>query len=107
MRSVDLTKDFNGKAAVAQAAAEGPKRKLIGLEMVSRGIARDGYKLFANGMETGYVTSGGPSPTLGKNIAMGYVQTADAVLGRKLEVEIRGQMAEAVVVPIPFYKRPK
>ena len=84
------------------------KRTLVGLEMVERGIARDGYKILADdGREIGYVTSGSPAPFLKKNIALAYVPPEFSREGSTLKVEIRGQGVGARVVPTPFYKRPK
>jgi aminomethyltransferase len=100
--------DFIGRAALEQAKAEGLKRTLVGLEMVERGIARDGYRVLnAAGEEIGYVTSGSPAPFLKKNIALAYVPPSLAGLGTEVKVEIRGQGVGARVVPTPFYKRPK
>ncbi len=100
--------DFIGRSALEHAKAAGLKRTLIGLEMVERGIARDGYKVLdGSGNEIGYVTSGSPAPFLKKNIALAYVPPAFAEIGMKLKVEIRGQGVGAQVVPTPFYKRPK
>src|SRR5579862_6869076 len=100
--------EFVGRAALAKAAAGGLKRTLVGLEMLERGIARDDYKVFdAAGEEVGSVTSGSPSPTLCKNIALAYVPPALAATGTKLFVEVRTQKVKAQVVPTPFYKRPR
>jgi aminomethyltransferase len=100
--------DFIGRAALQKAKAEGVKKTLVGLEMVDRGIARDGYKILDDaGHEIGYVTSGSPAPFLKKNIALAYVPPAQAAVGTTLKVEIRGQGVKAVVVPTPFYRRPK
>src|SRR5262249_15286029 len=100
--------EFVGRAALAKASAAGLRRTLVGLEMVERGIARDAYKVFdAAGEEVGVVTSGSPSPTLSKNIALAYVPPALAALGTTLLVEIRSQRAKAQVVRTPFYKRPR
>ena len=99
---------FIGRAALAKASAAGLKRQLVGLEMLERGIARDEYKVFdAAGEVVGVVTSGSPSPTLGKNIALAYAPPALAALGTTLFVEVRTQRVKAQVVPTPFYKRPK
>ena len=88
--------------------AAGLKRTLVGLEMVERGIARDGYKVLdEGGREIGYVTSGSPAPFLKKNIALAYVPPEFAEVGSTVKVEIRGQGVKAQVVPTPFYKRPK
>jgi aminomethyltransferase len=100
--------DFIGRAALEQAKAAGVKRTLVGLEMVDRGIARDGYKVLDNaGHEIGYVTSGSPAPFLKKNIALAYVPPEQAAIGNTVQVEIRRQGVKAQVVPTPFYKRPK
>jgi aminomethyltransferase len=100
--------DFVGRATLAKAAAARPSRTLVGLEMVERGIARDEYKVYdAAGEEIGVVTSGSPSPTLCKNIALAYVPPALAAPGTALFVEVRSQRVKAQVVPTPFYKRQK
>ncbi len=100
--------EFVGRAALERARAAGVKRTLIGLEMVERGIARDGYKVQDQaGQEVGYVTSGSYAPFLKKNIALAYVPPRSAEMGTPLKVEIRGQGVGAKVVPTPFYKRPK
>ena len=100
--------DFIGRAALEKAKSDGVKKTLVGLEMVERGIARDGYKILDNGgSEIGYVTSGSPAPFLKKNIALAYVPPAQSEVGNTVKVEIRGQGVKAQVVPTPFYKRPK
>jgi aminomethyltransferase len=100
--------DFIGRMALERAKATGVKRTLVGLEMVERGIARDGYKVLDNsGTGIGYVTSGSPAPYLKKNIALAYVTKEFEPVGTALKVEIRGQAVSAVVVPTPFYKRAK
>jgi aminomethyltransferase len=99
---------FIGREALEQARAVGLKRTLVGLEMVERGIARDGYKVWdPNDREIGYVTSGSPAPFLKKNIALAYVPLEFSVVGTTLKVEIRGQGVKAQIVPTPFYKRQK
>jgi aminomethyltransferase len=99
---------FIGRAALEKAKLSGVKRTLIGLEMMDRGIARDGYKVQdAAGREIGYVTSGSPAPFLKKSIALAYVPPESSAEGTELLVEIRGQGVKAKVVPTPFYKRPK
>ena len=86
----------------------GPSRRLVGLEMIDRGIARDGYPVKTlNGHLLGHVTSGSPAPFLKKNIALAYVPTTHTDPGTELAVEIRGQLVKAHVVPLPFYKRPR
>ena len=110
-RYAKLTKgvDFVGREALdAIEAAGGPKRKLVGLEMIERGIGRDGYPVCTvSGERIGEVTSGSPSPFLKKNIALAYVPVQYAGLDEVVAVEIRGQLVKAKVVPTPFYKRPK
>jgi aminomethyltransferase len=100
--------DFVGRAALERAKAAALKRTLVGLEMIDRGIARDQYCCCNEAGETiGVVTSGSPSPTLGKNIALAYVRPSYSPVGTIVYVEIRGQKCKAQVVPTPFYKRPK
>ena len=86
----------------------GPSRKLVGLEVVERGIARDGYRVMdSSGNAIGSVTSGSPAPFLKKNIALAYVPRSFAEVGTEVAVEIRNCPVKAVVVPLPFYKKPK
>jgi len=100
--------EFVGRPALEKAKSEGVTRTLVGLEMVERGIARDGYKVLdSGGREIGYVTSGSPAPFLKKNIGLAYMPPEFAALGASVKVEIRGQGVGARVVPTPFYKRPK
>lgn len=108
-RVVKLEKpgDFVGREALAKAAADGPKRRLVGLRITGRGIARHGYPVLAGERRTGVVTSGTHSPTLGAPIAMAYVAPEDAEPGTILAVEVREQPVAAEVIPLPFYSRPK
>jgi aminomethyltransferase len=102
--------DFVGRDALVKMIQEegGPKRKLVGLEMIERGIGRDGYPVFSlDGKRIGEITSGSPAPFLKKNIALAYVPVESSALDTEVAVEIRGQMVKAKVVPTPFYKRPK
>ena len=100
--------DFIGRGALEKAKAAGLKRTLVGLEMIERGIARDGYKVLNDdGAQIGYVTSGSYAPFLKKNIALAYVPPEFGNVGSTVKVEIRGQGVKARVVPAPFYKRPK
>ena len=96
------------EALLAVQNVAGPTRKLVGLEMIDRGIGRDGYPVATlDGTRIGEITSGSPAPFLKKNIALAYVPTAHAQPDTELAVEIRGQLVRARVVPTPFYKRPK
>ena len=101
--------DFIGREALeAVQASGGPKRRIIGLEMVERGIARDGYCVFSlEGERIGSVTSGSPAPFLKTNIAMALVPASVAAGGADVLVDVRGNKVRAKQVPIPFYKRPK
>lgn len=106
--TVKLNKgEFIGHDALAAIKEQGLKRKLIGIEMVERGVARGGYAIYADGRQIGALTSGAPSPTLNKNIGMGYVETAYAVPGTPVSIDIRGKQTAAQIVALPFYKRQK
>ncbi len=98
--------DFCGKHSLLPVKKNGPKRKLVGFEVKDKAIARHGY-LVASGAEmVGKVTSGAPSPTLGKNIGLAYVPVDSSAIGTKLEVIIRDKKVEIEVVKTPFYTRP-
>jgi aminomethyltransferase len=100
--------EFIGRDALEKAKANALTRTLIGLEMIDRGIARDGYRILnTQGQEIGYVASGSYAPFLKKNIALAYVPPEFSALGAELLIEIRGQGVKAKVVPTPFYKKPK
>ncbi|HEY8799436.1 MAG TPA: glycine cleavage system aminomethyltransferase GcvT [Candidatus Limnocylindrales bacterium] len=102
---LDKSGDFVGRAALEKVARDGAARRLVGLEMRGRGIARHGYRVHVGDRPTGVVTSGTQSPSLGRAIAMAYVATADAAPGTMLDVEIRDQRIPAEVVALPFYRR--
>jgi len=106
-RVVKLTKpgDFVGRAPLEKVARDGPVRKLVGLIVEGRGIARHGYPVVAGERRTGIVTSGTQSPSLGVPIAMAYVAPGDAEPGTVVDVEIRDARVPARVVALPFYKR--
>jgi aminomethyltransferase len=99
--------DFVGRGALEKQLAAGLTRKLAGFEMRGRGIARDGYEVFVDGSPAGWVTSGGPSPTLNKNIGLCYLPVDRSGIGQPIRIQIRGQLVDAVTVPTPFYKRAK
>ncbi len=107
-RVVKLTKpgDFVGRGALEKVVRDGPGRRLVGLVLRDRGIARHGYPVQAGDRRTGVVTSGTMSPTRNEAIAMAYVAPRDAEPGTMLAVEIRGAPVAAEVVPLPFYRRP-
>jgi len=98
---------FVGRQALDKAREEGVTRKLVGFEMKGRGIGRDGYEVWIEGKPAGWVTSGGPSPTLNKNIGLCYLPVEKAVPGVEIQITIRNSPVDAVVVPTPFYKRAK
>jgi aminomethyltransferase len=99
--------DFVGRSALEKQLAAGLTRKLVGFEMRGRGIARDGYEVFIDGSPAGWVTSGGPSPTLNKNIGLCYLPVDRSGIGQPIQIQIRGQLVDAATVPTPFYKRAK
>jgi aminomethyltransferase len=100
--------DFIGRAALTRIKGEPMPRKLVGFEVLGRGIARHGYPLRdAGGREVGVCTSGSPGPTVGKNIGLGYLPSAMSAIGATFSVDCRGKNIDAVVVTTPFYKRGK
>jgi glycine cleavage system T protein (aminomethyltransferase) len=100
--------DFIGRSELQRAKDAGLTRTLVGLEMIERGIARDEYRCVnEQGEPVGVITSGSPSPTLCKNIALAYLPPSMSAIGTTTYVEIRNQRAKAQVVPTPFYKRAK
>ena len=99
--------DFLGRDVLLKQRAEGVPKKLVGFEMTERTIGRDGYPVWVDGKAVGKVTSGSPAPFLKKNIGLAYVPSACAEAGRELHIEIRGKLAPARIVTLPFYKRPK
>jgi aminomethyltransferase len=96
---------FVGREVLARQKERGVTRQLVGFEMTGRGIGRDGYEVCIEGAGAGWVTSGGPSPTLNKNIGMCYLPFTQTEAGRGIQVMVRGQAVDAVTVPTPFYKR--
>jgi aminomethyltransferase len=98
--------DFIGRERLAKQKEEGIKRRLIGFEVTDRGIARDGQDVLIAGQRVGQVTSGSPAPFLKKNIGMAYVPVESAGEGRAIEIDVRGRLVGAQIVPLPFYKRP-
>ncbi len=109
---LDKPRDFVGRAALAERAQAAPRRTLAGLAGETRRVPRHGYRVLWDGQACGTVTSGAPSPTLGKPIALAYLdpevaKRAEHDAGRgRLAVDIRGSAEPAVLVPLPFYRRP-
>lgn len=99
----DLDKKFIGRNVLLKQKLEGVKKKLVGFEMLDRGIARGGYEISSNGTVVGVVTSGMPSPTLEKNIGLGYVPPELAKIGTEFDIILRGKPTKARVVKTPFY----
>ena len=99
--------DFMGRDALVKQKERGIARKLTGFEMCGRGIGRDGYEVQIDGKAAGWVTSGGPSPTLNKNIGLCYLPVEQSEIGRAIQVLVRSQPVDAVTVATPFYKRAK
>jgi aminomethyltransferase len=99
--------EFVGREALLKQKDAGIRRKLVGFEMQARGIARDGYEVLVDGTPAGWVTSGSPAPTLGRNIGLSYLPVDRAVPGQPIQVVIRNQPVAAVTVETPFYKRAK
>ncbi len=104
----DLKKEpFLGREALLSLQAKGISRKLVGFEMIERGIPRHGQKILKAGQEIGRVTSGSFAPTLEKNIGMGYVPSAEAREGNPIQIAVRDVPLQAQIVKMPFYHRIK
>lgn len=101
--SLDKEEDFPGKAALCS-ASDTDTEKLVGLAIADRRVPREGFAIKESGVEVGRVTSGGPAPFVGGNIALGYLQTELANIGQSLMIDIRGKEIPAVVAELPFYK---
>jgi aminomethyltransferase len=102
---VDLEKDFIGRDALLQQKKKGVSRKLVGFEMIERGIARADYKVLKYGREIGDVTSGTFAPTLNKAVGLAFVSVIYAEPGTEIDIQIRERPVKAKVVKLPFYKR--
>ena len=97
--------DFLGKQALLQIQQAGLKRKIVGLELIDRNIARHGYKVFKDGHEIGHITTGYMSISLGKPLALAMLDISATALNTEVEIEIRNKMVRAKVVPTPFYQK--
>ncbi|MFZ7103188.1 MAG: glycine cleavage system aminomethyltransferase GcvT [Peptococcaceae bacterium] len=96
--------DFIGKAALGRQKAAGLKRKKVGIEMVARGIPREGYDIVKAEKEIGFITSGSFSPSTGKNLGMALIESSAAQIGAKVDVVIRNKPCEARIIHTPFFK---
>ena len=102
----DKTADYNGRDVIEKQLKEGVTKKLIGLKMLDRGIARHGYDVYFNGEKTGVITSGCVSPSTGKNIALAYVKNDKEICtGATVQVMIREKLHDAEVVKRPFVQK--
>ncbi|HHW31450.1 MAG TPA: glycine cleavage system aminomethyltransferase GcvT [Clostridiaceae bacterium] len=97
--------DFIGKAALKQQIEDGLKRKLVGFEMIGRGIPRNGYEVQVNGVRVGHVTSGSYSPSLKKNLGLALISSEYAEIGNTIDVVIRNKPIQACIIKIPFYSK--
>lgn len=97
--------DFIGKEALTQQKEQGLLRKLVGIEMLEKGIPRTGYEVFVNEKQIGFVTTGTQSPTLKKNVGLAIVDLAYTELGTEVDVQVRKKRLRAQVVATPFYKK--
>ena len=104
---LEMPATFIGRDALERQAQEGVHRRLIGLKLEGRAIARKGYPVLQNNIAVGEISSGTWSPTLGEAIALAYVPSELAKIGTKLNVEIRGKQHPAIVVKKPFYRHPR
>ncbi|MEI4790714.1 glycine cleavage system aminomethyltransferase GcvT [Bacillus sp. FJAT-53060] len=101
----DKEVDFIGKAVLKKQKEEGTKRKLVGIEMIDKGIPRTAYPVFSGEEQIGFVTTGTQSPTLKKNVGLALIKTSQAQLGTEVEVQVRKKRLKAKIVATPFYKR--
>lgn len=97
--------DFLGRDALLKQKEEGLKRKIVGFEILGRGIARPHYSVFVKGEKVSEVTSGTYSPYLKKSIGLTYLPVEHTEVDTEIKVEIRGRLIEAKVIPLPFYRR--
>ena len=97
--------EFIAKSVINKVKTEGPKRKLVGMLLQEKAVPRHGYPVLVNGANAGVVTSGTFSPSLGKGIAMGYVNAPYFETGNKVQIDVRGKSFDAEIVPLPFLKK--
>ena len=99
--------EFTGREHLVELKEKGLKKKLVGFEMIDKGIARDHFDVYIGDEKVGYVTSGSPAPYLKKNIGLAFVPTEFAKTGQEITIDVRGKKLAARIVPTPFYKREK
>jgi aminomethyltransferase len=99
--------DFIGRETLARQKEKGVQRKLVGFELIDRGIARDHNPILIDGEEVSVVSSGSPAPYIKKNIGLAYLPIEHSGIGSQIEIDVRGRRLAAVVVQTPFYKRSK
>ena len=100
------TEDYNGKAKIEEQLKNGVEKKLIGLKMLDKSIARHGYDVFYNNEKIGVITSGGISPIRGDNIALAYIKNLDNLaVGSTIQVSIREKLHDAEIVKRPFVEK--
>ncbi len=97
--------DFVGKAALTLQRDQGVARRLVGFELIDKGVPRQGHLMLAQGRAVGAVTSGNLSPSLDKGIGMGYIEATRAAVGTRIDIDIRGKSKQAVIVKPPFYRK--
>lgn len=101
----DKETDFIGKEALTEQKNKGASRKLVGFEMLDKGIPRHGYDVLKNEETIGHVTSGTQSPTLGKNLGTALIPSEFAHEGEEIDIQVRKKTLKAKIIPTPFYKR--
>lgn len=104
---VDKEADFIGKDALQKQVTDGPERKIVGIEMIDKGIPRTEYEVLFEDKVIGHVTSGTQSPTLGKNVGRAIIDAEYAEVGKELLIQVRKRQLKAQIVATPFYKRGK
>lgn len=102
----DKAENYNGKEIIMNQLTNGVAKKLVGLEMLDKNIARHGYEVYYNGEKVGHITSGGVSPSTGKNIALAYVKNIPEIcIGTTIQVMIREKLHDAKIVKRPFIEK--
>jgi len=105
--NIKKEEDFFGKDVLKDEKLNGPKRKLVGVEMIDKGIPRTGYDVLKDGEKIGSITSGTQSPTLGKNLGLALIDSNYANIGETVEIQVRKRILKATIIPTPFYKKEK